>query len=149
MFNCLPLIKLQPLSRMKATNLPLVRVVIPGKDVRKTHRSGDQSLETGRAGAVLSLAQNEIPSCAEQNLFVTSVLSSHVSALTGRVSDRVASFDVRTPEGSLPIVAHSVGSSSLLLPLLQNIQFDIVALLLRAEFPFKPDAIMSLDTAGV
>lgn len=38
---------------MKVSNIPSNRVVIPGKDVRKTHRSGHQSLETSGAGAVI------------------------------------------------------------------------------------------------
>lgn len=72
-------------------------MVIPGKDVRKTHRSGDQPLETSRTGFVLLSVQNEIPSCVEQNLFVTYVLSFGVSVPRGRVSERAASFDIRTP----------------------------------------------------
>lgn len=105
---------------MKATNLP--GGLFQKKDVRKTHRSGDQSLET--SSCIVAVVQSEA-SLVSKNLFVTCVLISYVSVPSG-----VCLLLIPAPEGSLPIHAHSA-SSSPLLP--QNIQFQSVALFLPAE----------------
>lgn len=127
---------------MKATNLPGGGGYSRKKDVRKTHRSGDQSLET--SSCIVAVVQNEA-SLVSKNLFATCVLISYVSVPSG-----VCLLLISAPEGRLPIHAHSASSSALLLLLLpQNIQFQSVALFLPAELPFSADALMSLDTAGV
>lgn len=56
------------------------RRVIVEKDVRKTHRSGDQSLETSSSRSIVAVEQNEIISCVEKKktLVVTYVFLSFV-----------------------------------------------------------------------
>lgn len=127
---------------MKATNLP-GGGYSRKKDVRKTHRTGDQSLET--SSCIVAVVQNEA-SLVSKNLFATCVLISYVSVPSG-----ACLLLVSAPEGRLPIHAHSASSFPLLLLLLlpQNIQFQSVALFLPAELPFSADALMPLDTAGV
>lgn len=74
-----------------------------------------------------------IPSCLKQNPFVSYGLSSHVS-VPPSVCLTALLLLISTPQ-RVPSGAHSVRSSSLLLPLLQNIQFYFVRLRLPAEFP--------------